>query len=109
LDHRNICLTEAGVSADHATLRRDGSAWQLTDNQSINGTFVNDRQTLQCFLSDGDRIRFGPVECVFHLPPPAPKISGRENGRLGRITMLVSAAFLVTLAAIFAAYIFWPK
>ncbi len=81
----------------------------MTDNQSINGTFVNDRQTLQCFLSDGDRIRFGPVECVFHLPPPAPKISGRENGRLGRITMLVSAAFLVTLAAIFAAYIFWPK
>jgi pSer/pThr/pTyr-binding forkhead associated (FHA) protein len=105
---RNICLTEAGVSAIHATLRRDASAWQLTDDLSVNGTFVNDTKILQCFLSDGDRIRFGPLECVFRIPPPAAKSSG-GGARLKNVAVLVAAAFLVTLAAIFAAYKFGSK
>jgi pSer/pThr/pTyr-binding forkhead associated (FHA) protein len=106
---RNICLTEAGVSAIHATLRRDGSAWQLTDDLSVNGTFVNDTKILQCFLSDGDRLRFGPLECAFRIPPPAAKSSEGGRARLGKVALLVTAAFLVTLAAIFAAAKFWFK
>jgi pSer/pThr/pTyr-binding forkhead associated (FHA) protein len=106
---RNICLTEAGVSAIHATLRRDESAWQLTDDLSVNGTFVNDTKILQCFLSDGDRIRFGPLECVFRIPPPAAQSSGSARGRLRNVALLVAAAFLVTLVVIFAAYKFWSK
>jgi len=106
---RNICLNETGVSAIHATLRRDESAWQLTDDLSVNGTFVNDRKILQCYLSDGDRIRFGPLECVFCIPPPAAESSGGASRRLKNVVLLVAAAFLVTLAAIFAAYKFWLK
>jgi pSer/pThr/pTyr-binding forkhead associated (FHA) protein len=106
---RDICLNDAGVSAIHATLRRDGSAWQLTDDLSVNGTFVNDTKILQCFLSDGDRIRFGPLECAFRIPPAAAKSSEGARGPLGKVALLVTAAFFVTLAAIFAAYKFWFK
>jgi pSer/pThr/pTyr-binding forkhead associated (FHA) protein len=106
---RNICLNETGVSAIHATLRRDESAWQLTDDLSVNGTFVNDTKILQCYLSDGDRIRFGPLECIFCIPPAAANSSGGAQRRLRNVALLVGAAFLVTLIAIFAAYKFWLK
>jgi pSer/pThr/pTyr-binding forkhead associated (FHA) protein len=103
---RNIVLNEAGVSAMHAILRRDESSWQLTDDLSANGIFLNDRKLLQCFLSDGDRIGFGPVECVFRIPPPAPK-SSAGGSRAAKVAWLAAIACLVTLAAIFAAYKFW--
>jgi pSer/pThr/pTyr-binding forkhead associated (FHA) protein len=104
---RNICLSDAGVSAMHATLRRDGSAWQLTDDLSVNGTFVNDSKILQCFLSDGDRLRFGPLECEFRIPPAAAKHAGPARGR--KVAMLVAGTFLVTLAAILVFYKFWAR
>ena len=101
---RNLTLADAGVSAMHATLRRDGPAWQLTDDLSVNGTFVNDAKILQCYLSDGDRIRFGPLECVFRIPPPTPKSRGAARGR--NVALLVAGTFIVTLAVIFAVYKF---
>ena len=104
---RNLSLNDAGVSAMHATLRRDGPAWQLTDDLSVNGTFVNDAKILQCYLSDGDRIRFGPLECVFRIPPPAAKSGGAARGR--NVALLVAGAFIVTLAVIFGVYKFLSK
>ena len=38
---------------------------------SANGTYVNERKSNISYMASGDRVRFGPVECVFHLPESA--------------------------------------
>ena len=49
------------VSRRHAKIRRSGSAWLLDDNQSFNGTLVNDQRiSSPTPLYNGDQIRLGP-------------------------------------------------
>jgi hypothetical protein len=68
---RNVCLNDNGISAIHATLRCHNGQWRLSDDLSRNGTFVNGARTFGTFLDDGDKLRFGPVECVIRLPRTA--------------------------------------
>jgi pSer/pThr/pTyr-binding forkhead associated (FHA) protein len=101
---RDIVLDDAGVSAKHATLRGEGGTWLVTDDLSLNGTFVNDKKIIEAYLSDGDRIRFHPVECVLRLPAAAgstPK-AGKRGGK--NLAIIVAIAFVATSIAIFVAY-----
>jgi len=56
------------VSKHHARLRRDQDDYIVHDLNSTNGLAVNGRQTIENLLQDGDRLRFGSVEAVFHRP-----------------------------------------
>jgi pSer/pThr/pTyr-binding forkhead associated (FHA) protein len=56
------------VSKHHARLRRDQDDYVVHDLSSTNGLAVNGRQTIENLLQDGDRLRFGSVEAVFHRP-----------------------------------------
>jgi pSer/pThr/pTyr-binding forkhead associated (FHA) protein len=56
------------VSKHHARLRRDQDNYVVHDLNSTNGLAVNGRQTIENLLQDGDRLRFGSVEAVFHRP-----------------------------------------
>ncbi len=62
-----LVLADQGVSAFHAQIVREGERWKLIDQMSANGTFINDQKTTVGFLASGDRVRFGPVECVVTL------------------------------------------
>jgi pSer/pThr/pTyr-binding forkhead associated (FHA) protein len=66
----------------------------------VSGTFVNDTNTLRSYLSDGDRLMFGPVECVFRIPPPTPE-QDAAGTRLKKIGIILAIACAVTLALIF--------
>jgi hypothetical protein len=48
----HLCLQDANVSAEHASLRWTGSGWELRDLDSRNGTFVDGRR-----LDSGERMR----------------------------------------------------
>jgi FHA domain len=57
------------VSPLHATLQREGDGgFVVTDNNSEEGTFVNDVRTGENLLSDGDALRLGSVRFIFHIP-----------------------------------------
>jgi adenylate cyclase len=59
-----IRLTDAGVSRQHATIRRDGNLFWLADLGSANGSFVNDVAVVTArALRHGDRIQLGT--CLF--------------------------------------------
>ncbi len=59
-----IRLTDAGVSRQHATIRRDGSLYWVSDLGSANGSFVNDVAVSTArALRHGDRIQLGT--CIF--------------------------------------------
>ena len=98
---RDICLAETGVSAKHASLTHDLNRWLLVDDLSVSGTYVNDKKTLRSYLSDGDQLMFGPIECVFRVPP-AETEEAAASTRFKKIGIIVAVACLVTLIAIFA-------
>jgi len=102
-----ICLDESGVSDRHAKIVREGGRWKLVDAISSNGSFVNDLQVGMCYLSGGDVLRFGRVECMFNLPPKAASSAARaanSGSRAGSnkvIVIGVSVSFLITLVILY--------
>lgn len=55
----DIMLNDPSVSREHAALVRRAERYWVVDLGSLNGTFVNDRQTGEHPLNSGDRLRFG--------------------------------------------------
>ncbi len=73
-----VRLTDAGVSRQHATIRRDGNLFWLSDLGSANGSFVNDvAVTTARALRHGDRIQLGTCIFVFETDEGD---NARENG-----------------------------
>ncbi len=66
----------AGVSRHHATIFAEGDQWFISDQQSRNGTFVNQRLAERTPLTHGDEIYFGPVRCLFQSCDPVERHSG---------------------------------
>ncbi len=65
---RTVRIDDGRASRQHASLRRQGGSWSVTDDGSSNGTRVNGTELdpgRACVLSDGDRIGVGPVTLVF--------------------------------------------
>ena len=55
-----VVLAHSAVSRLHAQLWWGGKRYELRDEGSLNGTFVNRRRVRQVELEPGDRIRVGP-------------------------------------------------
>ena len=61
-----IRVPDAGISRQHATLRREGRYFWVTDLGSANGTYVNDvAVTAARALRTGDRVQFGTSVYTF--------------------------------------------
>ena len=92
---RNIVLDDPGVSSYHARLVNEGKRWKLVDQMSQNGTYVNGAKATTSFLSSGDRLKFGPVECFFRLPSAGKRPRARRTSWL-----LALVSFAVTIAVL---------
>lgn len=68
----DLLIAEEHVSGRHARLAGDGTGgFELFDLGSSCGTFINGIQIQHQALQNGDRIRFGIVDCVFLIIDPA--------------------------------------
>jgi predicted component of type VI protein secretion system len=76
-----VVLPEGSVSRRHARIEVIGNHYELVDQRSSNGTFVNDQRVSIHRLVDGDRVRIGHTVLVFEAgggtvgathPTPAP-------------------------------------
>jgi len=63
-----IFLDDVTVSRNHATVEREGDAWVIVDEGSLNGTFINRRRCDRTVLSDGDEIQIGKYKLTFLAP-----------------------------------------
>lgn len=61
----DIVLKEAKVSRQHASIKKQGNEYLITDLHSSNGVFVNDEKVVEAALSDGDIIRIGDFVLKF--------------------------------------------
>lgn len=62
----DIVLDNRGISRKHAEIELAGDTAVLIDNDSLNGTFVNDRRVDQEILKDKDVITIGKYDLIFH-------------------------------------------
>jgi hypothetical protein len=56
-----IALRDSTVSSQHASVRYEDGKFFLTDLDSSNGTYLNDRKIVREELKDNDVIRFGEI------------------------------------------------
>jgi hypothetical protein len=79
-------LQDASVSWRHASVRWNGSSWELQDLGSLNGTFVNGTRVqagARLVLRLGARVRFGaaqPEWLVVDLDPPGAVATALDDG-----------------------------
>jgi hypothetical protein len=69
----DIVLDNRGVSRKHAMIEFAEGGALVIDNDSLNGTFLNDRKITEETLKDKDRISIGKYELIFNTA------SDREN------------------------------
>lgn len=60
-----IVLPDPDIAPQHAMLSGDGVSFNLKD-MSLSGTFVNSRKVERAQLSNGQKIRMGNTELVYH-------------------------------------------
>lgn len=60
-----IQIEDPSVSSRHAQISLLNGNYHLKDLDSTNGTRVNGKNFVEWQLEDGDKIRFGKVECVY--------------------------------------------
>jgi adenylate cyclase len=90
-------LTDAGISRQHATIRRENLDYWLVDLGSVNGSFVNDTAlTTARVLRHGDRLQFGSSMLVFlqsgSAPAPEPSEIARTQISIPRQAPLANEA-----------------
>lgn len=108
---REVQFHDSGVSALHAKIVNEGERWKVLDQMSANGTFVNGKRANVSYLSAGDRVRFGPVECIFQTSKATAAVAVMQAGSDaggGKRNMLAIAviAFVATVAVLFLIYKF---
>jgi len=62
----DIVLDNRGVSRKHAQIEFNGEAAVIIDNESLNGTFVNNRKISEEVLADHDVITIGKYNLEYH-------------------------------------------
>lgn len=62
----DIVLDNRGVSRKHAQIEFNGNTAVILDNESLNGTFVNNRKVSEEVLKDEDIITIGKYQLIYH-------------------------------------------
>jgi FHA domain-containing protein len=64
----DVLLNDPSVSRRHAVIERRGAFWVVLDQQSANGTWVDDRRVTEAPLQAGQRLRLGAVTFTVAVP-----------------------------------------
>ncbi len=68
----DVVLENRGVSRKHAMIEFNENAAVVIDNESLNGTFVNNRKISEEVLRDADVVTIGKYQLVYHNETTAP-------------------------------------
>ena len=60
----DVFLNDMTVSRDHARIEPAGSAFQIVDDDSYNGVWVNNKNVRSALLHDGDFLQIGAFGLV---------------------------------------------
>jgi hypothetical protein len=66
----DVVLNDPSVSRRHAVIERRGVFWVVLDQQSANGTWIDDRRVTEAPLQTGQRLRLGALTFTIAGPDP---------------------------------------
>jgi Nif-specific regulatory protein len=75
-----ITLGDPLCSRVHAIVLQENGAWHIHDQESRNGTYVNDQKIDDAVLGDGHSVRIGSTEFEFHATDQPPTIASQVEG-----------------------------
>ena len=78
----DIVLENRGVSRKHAQIEFNDEAAVIIDNESLNGTFINNRRVSEELLRDQDVITIGKYALEFHQNTSAPDSVHEMDGTM---------------------------
>jgi pSer/pThr/pTyr-binding forkhead associated (FHA) protein len=64
-EERDICIKDGSLSSHHCDLIRSGDTYIIRDNNSTNGTRVNNTPVTEQELMNSDIIQFGGIEVLY--------------------------------------------
>jgi hypothetical protein len=65
----DIFFDDVTVSRRHAEITRDGAIFELVDQRSLNGTYVNGERVDRATLRNGSEVRIGKFRLNFFVSP----------------------------------------
>ncbi|MET0813269.1 MAG: FHA domain-containing protein [Microbacterium sp.] len=65
----DIFFDDVTVSRRHAEITRDGAIFELVDQRSLNGTYVNGERADRATLRNGSEVRIGKFRLNFFVSP----------------------------------------
>ncbi|TDN93210.1 FHA domain-containing protein [Microbacterium sp. BK668] len=65
----DIFFDDVTVSRRHAEITRDASSFEIVDQRSLNGTYVNGERVDRARLSNGAEVRIGKFRLNFFVSP----------------------------------------
>lgn len=88
---QDLVLKEAYVSRRHALINRQNGGFELVDQNSSHGTFLNGKRVDRAKLTSGDALQFGSINAaLFRFLLPS-FVAGSESSSGGRAVELLSA------------------
>jgi pSer/pThr/pTyr-binding forkhead associated (FHA) protein len=96
----DVKIFDVSISRLHCLFERDRGQVFLADLNSSNGTWVNDRRVSRQMLSQGDSVRLGNIEFLFHseeamaagtIPADAPIVSKAAETQLNAAMKMLRA------------------
>ncbi len=78
----DIALENRGVSRKHAQIEFNDNAAVVIDNESLNGTFVNNRKVTEEILHDNDIITIGKYNLIYHSEASRPESAASLDGTM---------------------------
>jgi pSer/pThr/pTyr-binding forkhead associated (FHA) protein len=78
----DIVLENRGVSRHHAQIEFNDNAAVVIDNESLNGTFINNRKVSEELLRDNDIITIGKYSLVYHTEVTREETAAELDGTM---------------------------
>ncbi len=69
----DVVIADPLASRHHVILAWEDGVWWMRDLGSRNGAYVNGQKTDEAQLAEGNTLRIGSTEFVFHLATPSPE------------------------------------
>lgn len=103
--NQDIILPHVSVSGEHARIVNQGGRWEIIDQLSRGGTFVNGKHVMRSPLATGDRLLIGAIQCSFDFPGQILPGSALRGRFLDVPALIISMAVTSTVVLIIWRYL----
>lgn len=100
IEERDICITDPTISTFHCTFTKEGNTYILRDNNSTNGTRINNTPVSEQELKNSDIIQMGDVEMLYYCEEKSTQTTTRTLTGINLTDNLSSSSSVTKMDAI---------